>query len=270
MISGQSDAQVEIMAYNKGMYIRAITRQPGENFADGLTTSTLGRPSYPLIFQQHEAYRQALQDLGLEVIVLPAESAYPDAYFVEDPAIVTPKIAVITRPGALSRQGEELTLEPILKQFRPMAHIQPPGTVEGGDILMVENHFFIGLSDRTNKEGAAQLAKLLEDAGHTAETVPVASGLHLKSGVNYVGKNTLLVTNSLADHPAFARYNKILIDPDEEYAANTLWVNDILLTPKGFPKTSAKLTRLGIRVIELDVSEVQKMDGGLTCMSLRL
>jgi dimethylargininase len=252
------------------MFIRAITRLPGENFSDGLTTSTLGRPSYPLILRQHEAYRQVLQDLGLEVIVLPAEPAYPDAYFVEDPAIVTPKIAVITRPGALSRQGEELTLESILKQFRPVVHILPPGTVEGGDVLMVGNHFFIGLSDRTNKEGAAQLARLLNKAGHTADTVPVASGLHLKSGINYIGKNTLLVTNALADHPGFARYNKILLDPDEEYAANTLWVNDTLLTPKGFPKTYAKLTHLGIRIIELDVSEVQKMDGGLTCMSLRL
>ena len=252
------------------MFTHAITRLPGENFADGLTTSTLGRPSFPLILKQHESYRQALQDLGLEVIVLPAEPSFPDAYFVEDPAIVTPKIAVITCPGALSRQGEELTLEPVLKQLRPVVHIDPPGTVEGGDILMVENHFFIGLSDRTNKEGAKQLARILEEAGHTAETVSVASGLHLKSGVNYVGKRTLLVTNALADHPAFSRYEKILVDPGEEYAANTLWVNDTLLTPKGFPKTFAKLTRLGMRVIELDVSEVQKMDGGLTCMSLRL
>jgi dimethylargininase len=258
------------MAYNKGMYLRAITRLPGENFADGLTTSTLGRPSYPLLLRQHEAYRQALQDLGLKVIVLPAEPAFPDAYFVEDPAIVTPKIAVITHLGAPSRQGEEISLEPILKQFRPVAHIHPPGTVEGGDVLMVGNHFFIGLSDRTNKEGAAQLTKLLEEAGHAAETVPVAAGLHLKSSVNYVGKDTLLITNSLSDHPGFAEYNKILLDPDEEYAANTLWINDSLLTPRGFPKTYAKLACLDINIVELDVSEVQKMDGGLTCMSLRL
>jgi len=252
------------------MFTNAITRLPGDNFADGLTTSTLGRPSYPLIMQQHEAYRQALHDLGLEVILLPPEPAFPDAYFVEDPAIVTPKIAVITRPGALSRQGEQISLEPVLRQFRPVVHIDPPGTVEGGDILMVGNHFFIGLSDRTNKEGAKQLAQILGEAGHTTETVQVAAGLHLKSGVNYVGKNTLLVTNALADHPAFSSYDKILIDPDEEYAANTLWVNDTLLTPKGFPKTYGMLSRLGMNIVELDVSEVQKMDGGLTCMSLRL
>src|SRR4030065_1640641 len=102
------------------MFTHAITRLPGENFANGLTTSNLGRPSYPIILQQHHAYRQALLSLGLDVIVLPAEPAYPDAYFVEDPAIITPNIAVITRPGASSRQGEEITLAPVLKQYRPV------------------------------------------------------------------------------------------------------------------------------------------------------
>ncbi len=252
------------------MYTHAITRLPGNNFADGITTSTLGRPSYHLILQQHQAYRQALQASGLEVILLPAEPDYPDAYFVEDPAIVTPRIAVITHPGAPSRRGEQHYLEPELLQYRPVVHIEPPGTVEGGDILMVGNHFFIGLSDRTNIEGALQLAKVLAAAGHTSETIPIASGLHLKSSVNYLGNDTLLVTASLVDHPPFAAYEKILLDSDEEYAANTLWVNDTLLTPKGFPKTHAKLTKLGMPIIEIDVSEVQKMDGGLTCMSLRL
>ena len=251
------------------MFTHAITRLPGENFSEGLTTANLGRPSYPVILQQHHAYRQALLSLGLDVIVLPAEPAYPDAYFVEDPAIITPSVAVITRPGAPSRRGEESTLEPILEYYRPLDHIHPPGTLDGGDVLMVGNHFFIGLSERTNAEGASQLAALLADAGLTSEVVPVAGGLHLKSGVNYVGKNTLLITLGLADHPAFTNYEKILLDTDEEYSANTLWVNDTLLMPKGFPKTHTRLSQLGMRIIELDVSEVQKMDGGLTCMSLR-
>ena len=251
------------------MFTHAITRLPGENFADGLTTANLGPPSYSLILKQHHAYRQALLNLGLDVIVLPAEPAHPDAYFVEDPAIITSKIAVITRPGAPSRQGEETTLEPFLEYYRPIVHIVPPGTVDGGDVLMVGQHFFIGLSERTNAEGAAQLTAHLSGAGHTSETVPVAAGLHLKSGVNYVGKNTLLVTKDLADYPGFARYEKIILDAGEESAANTLWVNATLLIPKGFPKTHAKLAHLDMRIIELDVSEVQKMDGGLTCMSLR-
>jgi len=251
------------------MFTHAITRIPGENFADGLTTANLGHPSYPLILEQHRAYRQALLTLGLDVLVLPAESAYPDAYFVEDPAVITSKIAVITCPGAPSRQGEEISLAPFLEYYRPLVYIHSPGTVDGGDVLMVGEHFFIGLSERTNTQGATQLAAFLAGAGHTSETIPVAAGLHLKSGVNYIGKNTLLVTKNLADYPAFASYEKIILDAGEEYAANTLWVNDTLLMPKGFPKAHAKLVHLSMRIIELDVSEVQKMDGGLTCMSLR-
>jgi dimethylargininase len=251
------------------MFTHAITRLPGENFADGLTTANLGQPSYELILKQHQAYRQTLLSLGLDVMVLPAETSFPDAYFVEDPAIVTPNIAIMTHSGASSRQGEGATLEPFLEYYRPIFHIHPPGTVDGGDVLMVGNHFFVGLSERTNADGAAQLASLLAAAGHTCETVPVAGGLHLKSGVNYVGSETLVVTKSLVDQPAFEKYDKILLEEDESYAANTLWVNDALLIPKGFPKTYASLAHLGMRIIELDVSEVQKMDGGLTCMSLR-
>ncbi len=251
------------------MFTHAITRLPGENFAEGLTTANLGLPDYQFILRQHHAYRQALLSLGLDVMVLPAETAYPDAYFVEDPAIVTPEIAVITRPGASPRQGEEANLVPFLGYYRPLVHIQAPGTVEGGDVLMVGGHFFIGLSDRTNADGAAQLVGFLAAAGYTAETVPVAAGLHLKSGVNYLGKNTLLVTRDLSGHPGFSGYEKIILDEDEAYAANTLWVNNHLLTPKGFPRTRAKLSQLGMSIIELDVSEVRKMDGGLTCMSLR-
>ncbi len=251
------------------MFTHAFTRLPGENFADGLTTANLGSPNYEVILKQHQAYRQVLLSLGLDVVVLPAEPDYPDAYFVEDPAIVTPSIAVMTRSGAPSRQGEGKSLEPFLEYYRPIFHIHPPGTVDGGDILVVGNHFFIGLSERTNAEGAVQLASLLSAAGHTSETVPVAGGLHLKSGVNYMGSETLLVNKTLAEHLAFAHYDKIVLDEDEQYAANTLWVNDALLMPKGFPKTYASLAHLGLKIIELDVSEVRKMDGGLTCMSLR-
>lgn len=251
------------------MFTHAITRKPGADFAQGLTTSHLGITSYPLILQQHQAYVNTLRSLGLEVIILEAEPGYPDAYFVEDPAIVTPQGAVLTRPGAPSRLGEGITLEPVLAQFRPLARIQPPGTVEGGDVLMVGSHFFIGLSERTNAEGAGQLARILAGYGFTAEAVPVGAGLHLKSSVSFVGEETLLVTQALADYAGFKAYRQILVDPEEEYAANTLWVNDRLLTPKGFPKTQRKLADLGLEIIEMDVSEAQKMDGGLTCMSLR-
>jgi dimethylargininase len=251
------------------MFTHTITRLPGPDFAQGLTTSKLGKPSFPLILQQHQAYVNTLRSLGLEVTVLEAEPGYPDAYFVEDPAIMTPHQAILTRPGAPSRLGEGISLEPVLAQFRPLVHIQPPGTLEGGDVLLVGSRFFIGLSERTNADGAKQLADIVAADGFPAEMVPVGAGLHLKSSVSYVGKGTLLVTQALADYPGFKAYRQILVDPDEEYAANTLWVNDHLLTPKGFPKTLRKLANLGLEIIEMEVSEVQKMDGGLTCMSLR-
>jgi dimethylargininase len=251
------------------MFTHAITRLPGENFANGLTTANLGRPDYKLIQEQHHHYRQTLLSLGLDVLALPAEPNYPDAYFVEDPAIITPKIAVITRPGAPSRRGEEDSLVPFIAFYRPIFRIRSPGTLEGGDVLMVENHFFIGLSERTNPEGASQLAAFLAGAGYTSECVQVGSGLHLKSGVNYVGDNTLLLASDLAVLPAFAGYKRIVLDKDEEYAANSLLANDCLVMPQGFPKTRLKLASLGRKIIELDVSEVRKMDGGLTCMSLR-
>ena len=251
------------------MFTYAITRRPGPNFDQGLTTANLGHPSYPLILEQHQDYVDTLRQLGLDVIVLEYEPDYPDAYFVEDIAIVTPNVAVITRPGAPSRRGEDASIEPILAQYRPIHHITRPGTLDGGDVLRVGNHFFIGASLRTNREGASQLTQILNKYEHTAEVVSVASGLHLKSSINTLGDNRLLLTADLADYPCFTAYERLVIVPGEEYAANTLRINDTLLTPKGFPQTLEQLCRLGLQVIEMDVSEVRKMDGGLTCMSLR-
>ena len=251
------------------MFTHAITRLPGENFASGLTTAQLGSPSYPLILAQHAAYVDVLRGLGLEVTVLPALPEHPDAYFVEDPAIVTSKVAVINRPGAPARQGEETSLAAVLAQYRPLERIYHPGTVDGGDVLMVNEHFFIGLSERTNPEGAGQLGSILRRYGHTCETVPVGQGLHLKSSVNWLGDERLIVTRALADYPGFERFEKLLVEEAEAYVANTLWVNGSLLHPTGFPLTRQKLEKLGLPLIELEVSEVRKMDGGLTCMSLR-
>ena len=251
------------------MFTHAITRLPGPNFDQGLTTANLGSPSYPLLLHQHQVYLDTLHRLGLEVILLNDEPEYPDAYFVEDTAVVTPKVAIITRPGAPSRRGEEETIAPVLGRYRPLRRIEAPATVDGGDILMVENHFFIGSSLRTNTEGAAQLAHIFSDYGHTAEVVPVAAGLHLKSSVNYLGQDTLLVTPELATYPGFKHFKRIVLHRAEKYAANTLRIRDTLLIPDGFPRTHEQLSRLGLPLLELEVSEVRKMDGGLTCLSLR-
>lgn len=247
----------------------AIVRRPGENFAQGLTTSRLGTPNYELMIKQHNAYIKTLRSLGLEVIVLAPQPGYPDAYFVEDTAVVTPDVAIVTNPGAETRRGEEASIEPILARYRKVVRIHAPGTLDGGDVLMVGTHFFVGISDRSNEEGAEQLGGFLEELGNTWTPIRVGAGLHLKSSVNYVGKSTLLVTKEFADHPQFRGYDKIVLDTAERYAANSLLINDCLIMPKGFPATRKRLEALSLEVIELDVSEAHKMDGGLTCMSLR-
>lgn len=237
--------------------------------AAGITTSTLGAPDDTKAQEQFDAYVNALNDCGLSVTVLDPLTGYPDAHFVEDAAVVTPDIAVITNPGAVSRKGEVPSIAGALQPFRKIVWIQPPGTIDGGDVLMVGGHFFIGLSDRTNEQGAMQLGEAVARFGCTWTPVPVAAGLHFKSSVNAVGADTLLTTRTFADHPALAGFHRIVVSAQEEYAGNTLLINGHLIMPAGYPDTRKKLQDLGKSIIELDVSEFRKMDGGLTCLSLR-
>lgn len=247
----------------------AITRKPGENFAHGITTIDLATPNYTRMLVQHAVYIDTLSSLGLEVIVLDALQEFPDAYFVEDTAVVIPEVAIITNPGAVSRRGEQQKIEPILSIYRTITQIQPPGTLDGGDVLQVDNQLFVGISQRTNMEGAEQFGRIVSGYGYGWKPIIVESGLHLKSSVNYIGKNTLIITQEFADLEQFQPYKLIVLEKSEECAANTLWVNDTLITPTGFPKTKRKLEYLGLPIIEIDISEARKMDGGLTCMSLR-
>ena len=251
------------------VFTHAIVRKPCRNFDQGITTSGLGPPDYALMIKQHQAYVDALESLGLEVIMLDGEPDFPDAYFVEDTAVVTPRVAVITRPGAIARQGEENSIASTLSPYRTMERIHAPGTVDGGDVLMVGDRFYVGVSDRTNPEGAEQLCAILKQYGHDPYTIEVAAGLHLKSSLNVVGENTLLLTPSFSRMTLLKEFDKIVLDRAESYAANTLLLNDHLIMPKGFPDTQQKLEKLGYPLITLDVSEVQKMDGGLTCLSIR-
>jgi len=252
------------------MFTQAITRKPGKNFAGGLTTSVSAKPpQYELLLKQHESYLDTLISCGLKVTVLDPLPDHPDAYFVEDTAVVTPDVAVITNPGADPRKGEVESIARVLTNFRKIERILAPGTLDGGDVLQVGNHFFIGVSQRTNKEGATQLGRILEQFGNTWVTVPVGDGLHFKSSVNYVGKNTLLVTPDFAENTELSGYHKIILDRDDAYTANTLLVNDHLLTPAGFPSVRKRLEGLGREIIELETSEIRKMDGGLTCLSIR-
>lgn len=249
-------------------FTRALCRRPCPNLGKGQTTSSEGEPDYSLALDQHQKYENLLKELGLEVSVLDEEQGFPDSHFVEDTAVITPQVAIITRPGHPDRRGEEKTIEPHLQSHRPVERISQPGTLDGGDVLMLGNHFFIGLSDRTNTAGAEQLGNILARHGHTWQTVSVGDGLHLKSGVNELGEY-LLVTENFSQFSEFKKHPLIVVPDDEEYAANTLRINHHLITPAGYPKTRKLLEKTAMPIHELPLSEMRKMDGGLTCLSLR-
>ena len=251
------------------MFTKAIVRLPGPDCGSGLTTANLGAPRYDLLCVQQARYIEVLQALGVAVHTLDPLPGYPDAYFVEDVAIITPEVAIITRPGAISRQGEEASMADVLSGYRPIVRIEAPGTVDGGDVLKMGTHYFIGQSDRTNQAGIVQLGTMLEHHGYTWSVIPVEGGLHLKSSVNAMGPGALILTAEFAQHEAFKGYPYFVLDESAAYAANSLWINGHLLIPAGY-NIRDRLEKRGIDVIELDVSEIKKMDGGLTCLSLRL
>ncbi len=252
------------------MFTKAIVRTPCRNFVNGLTTANLGEPDYSSALEQHQKYSDTLRDCGLKVMLLDADENFPDSTFVEDTALLTPYCAIITNPGASSRKGEvEVMVDVLTDLYESVQMIEDPGTLEAGDVMMVDQHFFIGISERTNYNGAKQLISILSKYGLTGSTVPLQNILHLKSGVSYLENKNMLINNSLKNFPEFQKYNLITIDDDESYAANSLWINNFVLVPRGFPKTKYKIESAGYKTIEVDVSEFRKLDGGLSCLSLR-
>ena len=255
------------------LFTRAIVRIPGNNFADGLTTVDLGAPRLDQVLEQHARYCDALRECGLELTTLEPDLRHPDSTFVEDAAILTPHAAILCRPGAPSREGEVAAIHPVVEGFyQRVLTIDAPGTVDGGDICEAEDHFFIGISLRTNEEGARQLAAHLGALGYTASTIDVrhmTTILHLKSGISYIGDNTLVVMDEMAANPQFARFHRICVSAPESYAANCIRVNDRVLIARGFPQITDSLATRGFHPLVLNMSEFQKMDGGLSCLSLR-
>ena len=254
-------------------FTHAIVRPPAPNFARGVTMSDLGSPDVPRALAEHAAYCRALESCGLALTTLPEDPTHPDSTFVEDTAVITPGVAVLTRPGHASRLGEAAAIRPALAaRFGSLKEIVVPGTVDGGDICEAGTHVFIGVAARTNESGGRQLAAFLEAAGQTTALVSFEMGpglLHLKSGLSWVGGRDLVIVESLASHPAFADWNLLRVSAGEEYAANCVRVNDRVLVPMGFPKTEALLRAHGYDPLPLDMSEFRKMDGGLSCLSLR-
>jgi dimethylargininase len=252
------------------MFKKAIVKIPCKNLIYGLTSANLGKRKYLKALSQHRTYVEALKNCGLEITTLEADENFPDSTFVEDTALLTPKCAIITNPGAPSRKGEIIQMSGTIKNYyKNIEKIKSPGTLEAGDVMMIGNHYYIGLSKRTNDQGADQLIDILNKYGFSGSKIILEKGLHLKSAVSYIENNNLLVTSDFINKSDFQGYNLILVDDDESYAANSLWINDNVLVPKGFPKTKQNIEELGYSTIAIDVSEFRKLDGGLSCLSLR-
>jgi dimethylargininase len=255
------------------LFARAIVRIPGSNFADGLTTADLGVPHFDEVLNQHAHYCDALRECSLDLTILEPDLRFPDSTFVEDTAILTPEAAIFCRPGAVSRGGEVAAIRPVIEQFHnSIFGIEAPGTVDGGDICQAGNHFFVGLSQRTNQEGMCQLAVHLNALGYTTSTIDIRamkSILHLKSGISHIGDNTLVVMDEMAANPQFRRFDQIRVSAEESYAANCVRVNGRVLVAAGFPHLTEDLAARGFSPFLLNMSEFQKLDGGLSCLSLR-
>jgi len=252
----------------------ALLRLPGENLAAGLTQAGEGAPDPDLALEQHQRYCEALASCGLSLTVLPADPRHPDGCFVEDTALVTARGAIVTRPGAPSRRGEVDVIEAALKGLfgGPIPRVAAPGTVDAGDVCEADGHFIIGLSARTNESGAEELAARLLDLGYRADIVDIRASrrlLHLKAGIAFLGDGRMLATTDVSRAPALAAYEIIEVPDEERYAANALRVNETVLVAAGHPKTRAAVEALGFDVIALEMSEFRKLDGGLSCLSLR-
>jgi dimethylargininase len=259
-------------------FTRAIVRPPGRSFASGLTSAGEGPPDLTRALEQHAAYVRALCERGVEVTQLPPDEDHPDGTFVEDTAIVTARGAILTRPGAPSREGEVPGIAESLRRFYAERRaIEAPGTVDGGDICEADGHFLIGVSARTNAHGARQLAQHLNRLGYASSIVDIRDHpalLHLKSGIAYLGEALWVVQSAVQDQlrslPGMTQVqDPVVAGPAEGYAANCVRVNDAVFVAAGYPVLKAALEQRGCRVVQLEMSEFKKMDGGLSCLSLR-
>jgi len=250
-------------------FSRAIVRTPSELLAEGITSANLGKPDIAIAREQHLDYISALEECGLEVEVLESDQ-YPDSTFVEDVALLSSQCGIITQPGAATRKAEVDSIKPFISaHYANIEQILGDATVEAGDIMMVDDHFYIGLSERTNQLGAEQLISILQRYHLTGTVVTMDEALHLKTGLSYLEGNNLLVCGEFISKSEFLTFNQLIVTEDEAYAANSVWINGTVLVPKGFPNTLLMIQDAGYNTRTVDVSEFQKIDGGLSCLSLR-
>lgn len=252
-------------------FSRAIIRKPAASITDGLRAVDTGPPDLARMTAAHDAYAATLRETGAEVFELPALPAYPDSVFVEDTALCLPQGAILMRPGAPTRVGEVSEMGPVLYNlYKDVREIKGPGTIEGGDILVTSREILVGLSDRTDQAGVDELAELVRDWGYTVRTIKIPSDvLHFKTDCSLLDTDTILSTQRLAASGCFADYNVIYTAPNEEAAANAIRYNQFVVMAAGFPNTAKRLRDRGYAVREIDNTDCAKLDGGMSCLSLR-
>ena len=251
------------------MVLAAITRELNTDIGNSeLTFLPRVEIDTALAFQQHKDYQSTLSRLGCDVAVVPTEPGLADSVFIEDTAMVLDEIAVLCRPGAISRQAEVSGVERVLMHHRTLASIRSPGTVDGGDLLCIGKSIYAGLSTRSNRSGIDQLRDIVASYGYSVKTVETSQCLHLKSAVSEVSPGSLLINSDWVSRSAFEDFELIEVDKAEAHAANALRVGQSVIYPSSFPRTIDKLVARGIDVVPVDLSELQKAEGAVTCCSL--
>ncbi|MEP1207382.1 MAG: arginine deiminase family protein [Rhizobiaceae bacterium] len=259
------------MAPRSYTFSHAVTRRPSAAIVDGLRAVDIGTPDLPIFLQHHADYVAALKSTGAQVTELDELAAFPDSVFIEDAALCLQQAAILMRPGAPSRLGEAELMRPVLEQiYGQVLAIQGPGTIEGGDILVTEREILVGRSERTDAAGIAELDALVTPLGYRLREVHTPPGvLHFKTDCSLLDDQTILATNRLAASGCFDGYTVIETAPGEEACANAIRFNELVLFPAGFPRTRAKLEEAGYSITEIGNSEAAKLDGGMSCLSLR-
>ena len=251
--------------------LTAITREVNAGLGNcELTFLPRVRIDVDLAVQQHQQYESVLSSLECNVVSVPTEPGLADSVFIEDSAIVLNEVAVMCRPGAESRRAEVKGVRDVLQKYRTLASIRSPGTLDGGDLLCIGNAIYAGLSTRSNKNGIDQLRGIVTDYGYSVIMVETTKCLHLKSSVSQVAPDTLLVNPDWISRSVFDDYELIEVHKEEQHAANALRVGQNVIYPSSFPRTMDKLLQRSINVTPVDVSELQKAEGGVTCCSLVL
>ncbi len=259
------------MAGRSISFSHAVTRLPGVEIVNGLRAVDIGNPDLAAFRAHHADYVDALKSTGAAVTELDALAGYPDAVFVEDTALCLPDGAIAMRPGAETRQGEVPSMVEVLRGFyEEVLTIEAPARIEGGDILVTEREILVGLSDRTDRAGVAALQRLSERWGYTVRVVETPPGvLHFKTDCSLLDEETVLSTGRLAASGCFKGYRIVETADGEEASANAIRFNDLVIMPAGFPRTAARLADSGYSVREVGNSEAAKLDGGMSCLSLR-